>query len=336
MDKRVYFYKITNTINNKLYIGQSVNPKKRWYNHRYRAYKIKMCQYLHHAMLKYGVENFTFEVIASSITFDKEEIDKEEENLIQQHNSRFFANGYNVRPGGSTRGNWKHSDETIKKLIENWAKNHPPESMAKTFAANRGRKMSESHRLKIIEVNKNNKYCLGYKQPKEIIQKRIKAIADSYGNKQCSISGCNRNDGHRLNGIRYCNLHLRRIKKYGTVELPPRVAHNKGSKMTEEAKKKLSSILKGRPARNKGIPMDPKHKEKLRQLSIGRIPHNKIKFTDEQIYQILTDRRGGKKIAKDFGVTYPVIKRIRLNYQIIFEENNDYKIINIKSTNHIL
>ncbi len=329
MQRRVYFYKITNLINNKTYIGQSVNPEERWKRHKFYAESGRKCQYLHHAMSKCGIDNFQFEIISSGIVQDQLEIDLEEENIIQQWNSRSFAEGYNVRPGGSTRGRWSHSPETRTKLSQQWKLVHTSESIERVASANKGRVMPEDQKRKISQANKGKKFSLGYRHSKETIAKRIAGFNRSYGDRKCNAPGCERQDGHKVDGIRYCNMHSQRISRNGSLELPKRIGYNKGRSLSPETKSKLSNALKGRVPHNKGIPMSEEHKEKLRQLSIGREPPNKVHFTDEQIYKILMDGRGGKKIAKDFGVTYPVIKRIRCSYKIISQN----KIELIKTTN---
>lgn len=57
---------IKNTINGDLYIGKSINIKRRWRKHR-NAYKNKNLKcydyYLYRAMRKYGIENFEFIVL---------------------------------------------------------------------------------------------------------------------------------------------------------------------------------------------------------------------------------------------------------------------------------
>lgn len=58
-----YVYKITNNVNNKIYIGQTND-----YNRRFREHKNQMSgnnpnKYLYNAFNKYGIENFSFEVI---------------------------------------------------------------------------------------------------------------------------------------------------------------------------------------------------------------------------------------------------------------------------------
>src|ERR1700722_3132659 len=63
--KRHYLYRITNLINGKIYIGQSVSPESRWRAHRRASEDPEWA--IHYAMRKYGINNFEFEVIASGI-----------------------------------------------------------------------------------------------------------------------------------------------------------------------------------------------------------------------------------------------------------------------------
>lgn len=57
-----FLYHIENKINNKLYIGITVNCAKRWRRHILQAqHEIKHA--IHWAILKYGVDNFTFKEI---------------------------------------------------------------------------------------------------------------------------------------------------------------------------------------------------------------------------------------------------------------------------------
>ena len=59
-------YKITNTINGKVYIGQSQNIAERWRAHRSRAFSEdgkNERNLLYRAIRKYGLEIFEFSVI---------------------------------------------------------------------------------------------------------------------------------------------------------------------------------------------------------------------------------------------------------------------------------
>ena len=84
-------YKITNTINGKAYIGASSNIEKRWSHHRTK-HETRMSDIIK----KYGVINFTFEII--------EECPKEELIEKEQYYVKFYdtekPKGYNLTKGG--------------------------------------------------------------------------------------------------------------------------------------------------------------------------------------------------------------------------------------------
>ena len=58
-------YKITNQVNQKSYIGQSINPEKRFSAHKSAArnHRFGSSQALYYAINKYGEENFIMEVL---------------------------------------------------------------------------------------------------------------------------------------------------------------------------------------------------------------------------------------------------------------------------------
>lgn len=111
-----YLYKITNLLNNKVYIGQTKHPDKRWRDHKYLSSKKIKHQYIHQAMSKYGVDNFSYELLVTCKT--REDADATEVNLIIQYDSRNPTFGYNLLPGGHV---YEVSDKTknkIKKSLE--------------------------------------------------------------------------------------------------------------------------------------------------------------------------------------------------------------------------
>ena len=95
-------YKITNTINNKVYIGQTV--RKGGFDARYGAgtgnIKFTHNKHLKRSIEKYGVENFTIDK-----EFDKansqEELDEKEKYWISFYNALNPNYGYNKKEGGS-------------------------------------------------------------------------------------------------------------------------------------------------------------------------------------------------------------------------------------------
>jgi group I intron endonuclease len=105
-----YIYLITNTINNKKYVGQSKcdDIETRWTSHR-KMLKDSIGRCLLSAYHKYGIDKFKFQIIC--ICFD-ECCDKLEEYYIEYYNT-LAPNGYNLKAGGKSS---KHSEET-KQLI---------------------------------------------------------------------------------------------------------------------------------------------------------------------------------------------------------------------------
>jgi group I intron endonuclease len=89
-----YIYKITNTISNKCYIGQTreETPEKRWKAHRASIKSGKGCNALINAFRKHGLNNFKFEVVI--ICFD-ETILQMEKHYIHKYNS-LTPHGYNI------------------------------------------------------------------------------------------------------------------------------------------------------------------------------------------------------------------------------------------------
>lgn len=84
-------YKITNTINQKVYIGQSIHPIQRFSEHCYN----NTDSLIHRAIKKYGKENFQFEIIEPDI----ENYNEREKYWINYYNC-ISPNGYNLSHGG--------------------------------------------------------------------------------------------------------------------------------------------------------------------------------------------------------------------------------------------
>ena len=87
-------YKITNLINGKCYIGQTTDSKRRFSEHRAKGYGAEKNKILYYAFDKYGIENFSFEIIESQI----ENYNERERYWIRYYDS--FENGYNATEGG--------------------------------------------------------------------------------------------------------------------------------------------------------------------------------------------------------------------------------------------
>jgi group I intron endonuclease len=97
--KVFYIYKIINKINNKIYIGKSINPTKRFKTHINLAINYigkYECAKLYRAIRKYGAEQFHLEIIDSFADEDSSYL--AEEAYIKQFNC--IKLGMNIKPGG--------------------------------------------------------------------------------------------------------------------------------------------------------------------------------------------------------------------------------------------
>ena len=104
-------YKITNNINGKMYIGQTINTLQKRFNDHCRMPKRKKdIAIINSAIHKYGKENFTVEELCTAN--NHKELDKYEIYFIALYNT--VKIGYNVSLGGNGRG--KVSNETRRKI----------------------------------------------------------------------------------------------------------------------------------------------------------------------------------------------------------------------------
>jgi group I intron endonuclease len=83
-------YVIKNDLNNKVYVGQSKCPEKRYRQHCHSKESL-----IGKAIQKYGKEHFYYEILESAI----ENYNEREKFWINKFNSQ-TPNGYNLMPGG--------------------------------------------------------------------------------------------------------------------------------------------------------------------------------------------------------------------------------------------
>lgn len=150
-----YIYKITNNINNKVYIGQTINIEKRWYKHQYLA-KTGFKRHLYEAMRKYGIDNFSIEIIEEC---DADVLDDRERYWINQYKSFDRCYGYNKSFGGEGGDTWtlnNHKEATSMLLSQKLkGKRHSEESYKRAALKRVGQHISEEQRKKISDTLKH-------------------------------------------------------------------------------------------------------------------------------------------------------------------------------------
>lgn len=108
----MYIYKITNKINGKIYIGQTVrNVKVRFKEHcRHKN------TYIERAIQKHGDKNFIVETICEADSIDKlNELEKKYISLYKSNDVNF---GYNLCEGGKNTKGFRHKKESKLKMSE--------------------------------------------------------------------------------------------------------------------------------------------------------------------------------------------------------------------------
>jgi group I intron endonuclease len=101
-------YKITNKVNNKIYIGQTIKALEyRFYHHIYDSVVKKQPTRIGRAIRKYGPENFSAEIIEKT-----NKLDEREKFYIDKYKTTGL-NGYNIKIGG----NGGPHDRTTKRKI---------------------------------------------------------------------------------------------------------------------------------------------------------------------------------------------------------------------------
>jgi group I intron endonuclease len=142
-DRICGIYKITNIINNKIYIGGSINIKHRFSEHKWQLNNnIHGNIHLQRAWNKYGKDNFKFEIIEEcDILLLKET----EQQYIESYNSYKRDFGYN-----------------IEKLVVR--KELSQETKLKISIAHKGKKLSISQRNNMSKSAKGRIFSEKHKQ----------------------------------------------------------------------------------------------------------------------------------------------------------------------------
>ena len=137
----MYISKITNKINNKIYIGQAYNKTiyDRFNRHIKEAYP-QSKSYIDRAIAKYGSQNFTCELIDTAKNL--QELNQKEIYWIAYYNSTNHNIGYNLTPGGDGGNTYLCKSVEEMNIIKN-----------KISKANKGINNGQSKQIKAYNVN---------------------------------------------------------------------------------------------------------------------------------------------------------------------------------------
>ena len=156
-----YVYTITNIVNNKVYVGQTIDIKKRKNAH---FYKLKINKHenkhLQRSFNKYGRDNFIFKIIA--VINNREQLDVLENFFVFYYGFPDENKSFNMIEGGGVKSGENHpfygkhhSKETKRKLSEiKKGKHHSKETKRKISEAKKGKHLSEETKRKMSEAKK--------------------------------------------------------------------------------------------------------------------------------------------------------------------------------------
>jgi group I intron endonuclease len=179
-------YRIVNLINGKVYIGQAADVSKRWHDHRRAVRLNRPTQIIHHAMIKHGLDNFVFEVIACCKTQD--DANHIETELVKQYNT-YAPNGYgyNATFGGM---NAPKTEAWRQQMREHWAdpvyKTEVAQAISNSLQSRTPEEKAETAKLlsKIFRgrhLSPTTEFEIGHKLSSESLQK----MSNSLSGREC-------------------------------------------------------------------------------------------------------------------------------------------------------
>lgn len=291
MEEKVsYIYKVTNLVNGKIYIGQSVDPIRRIKQHI--DVRSKQGYLLNYAVKKYGVENFLFEVIRSEIPI--EQINEIEIQCIREHNCK-RPYGYNLTNGGEGTKGYAHSQETRKKMSQaQFGKKLSDETKNKLRTFNVGKRLSEEHIHKISTAKIGTQHSEETKKKISLVKQNMsedtkKKMSESHKGKPSNMSGKSHSEESKRK-ISIANSNpsedtRKKMSESAKNRYPiSEKTRNKlkaarlGKKHSEESKKKMGQAIKG-------IRLSDEHRKKLSEAAKNR----KFRFIKNKVLQFDLD-----------------------------------------------
>ena len=185
--KAAGIYKLTCDNNGKIYIGKSINIRKRLESHKNCKKHISTGYYFRNAVVKHGWESFTVEILEIFENFDKfkdnQALLDREAYYIKLFNSTENGVGYNIQ-SRSNDGTGNKKAPIIEKHRANLRKARAlqvrgplseehkqklrgpkfPESIEKMRQTKKGSKLSEEHREKIRQSCMGNTHRRVYRK----------------------------------------------------------------------------------------------------------------------------------------------------------------------------
>ena len=248
-------YRLTNVVNGKVYIGQTVTKlETRLSAHKRNARKGLNKFFITNAIAKYGFDSFDVEILA---IVPVDQLDSLEARMITEHNSKNENYGYNLCEGGSGYNDDKA--ERIKRALQGgtpWNK-----GVTGQVAWNKGISWTEDVKSKM----RGPRTPMTEEQRASRRKVRTPATPEELAAKE--LERAERNEVARL----------KRVERM-TGETNPFF----GRTHSADTKKDMSERRKGIESWNKGISPSEETKDKIAKSLLGNTPWNKGKKATEE------------------------------------------------------
>ena len=163
-------YKITNTVNGKAYIGQTIQDAEKTRIRDHLTGNGKGSQLIKDDIEKYGQDVFTYEILHGSIL--PEFLDMLEKEAIEKFNT-IAPHGYNQTNGGSGSGTQVSSKTRQKMSKAHKGKKHSAETKRKMSETHKGKSRPEETKRKISAARKGEKNPMYGKSPSEETRRKL-------------------------------------------------------------------------------------------------------------------------------------------------------------------
>ena len=179
---KYYIYKVTNKVNQKVYVGKSKDPSKRLRGHWISRFD---GSHFHNALIKYGLKNFELSELEEH---DTEELANEaEKRLIAENKSQDVAFGYNMTAGGD--GVCNPCEEIRRRMRDaHLGKKMSQITLQRMSAAQKGRVMSEEHRKNLSKARKASAERKGFTPMSDAAKEKLSALNTGSKNKAAKLN----------------------------------------------------------------------------------------------------------------------------------------------------
>ena len=226
MSKLCGIYQITNTTNNKIYVGSSIDITRRWVIHTTYLKNNKHPNHkLQHGWNKYGEASFVFVILTLC---EKTELIEKEQAAID-----LFKPWYNIQTTAGIHLTGEHNGW--------YGKTHSKETLEKMSSCKKGKLKSEETKAKMREART------------KITQETALGIRDKVKQSpEARLTRSERCKGFKPDGLTMAG------KQHSDETKAKMAAAQTGKPVSEEARKKISDKLKG-------VPLSEERKSNMRK-----------------------------------------------------------------------